>query len=203
MTSYSPDELLALAIAVSFAAGLNVYAVIAVLGLTAQAGLVTLPAPIAIVGDWWVITISLTLVAIEFMADKIPMIDLVWNALQMFVRVPAGALLAFGATSSLPISLQLIATIAGGGFAFVAAGGKLAMRSAATTSPEPFSNVALGLMEDAVAVGLTWFATQYPWLAAAIALACVVSLVLVLRWMLRGVRAIFRGAGRQIARQDE
>jgi hypothetical protein len=167
---YDPSELLALAIAVSFAAGLNVYAVIGTLGLLAQAGVVTLPGPIAVLGNWWVIGASLALFVLEFFADKVPFFDLVWNVVQLMVRVPAGALLAFGTATNLPPSLQVVAAAGGAVLALASASGKIALRSAATASPEPFSNVLLSLIEDLVAIGLTWFATSYPWLAAAMAL---------------------------------
>jgi hypothetical protein len=197
--TYSTNDLIALGIAVSFAAGFNVYAVVATLGLLSQAGLMVLPPPLAMIGSWWVIGISLTLFGLEFVADKVPMVDLVWNALQLFVRVPAGAVLAFGATQNLPLSFQAVAAIGGGTLAFVSAGTKLALRSSVTPSPEPFSNLALSLIEDAAAIGLTWFATQYPWLAAAIAIAAFITLAFVLSWILRGVRSIFGRAGRQLA----
>lgn len=194
MSAYSTDELVALAVAVSFAAGLNVYAVVATLGVLSQAGLVTLPGPIAMLDNWWVIGISVTLFVIEFFADKIPMFDLVWNALQVFVRVPAGALLAFAATSPLPGSLQLTAALAGGALALTSASGKIALRGSVTASPEPFSNIALSVTEDVFAIGLTWFALTYPWLAAAIALTFVVIVLMVARWAFGAIRAMFRSA---------
>lgn len=194
---YDTSELLALAIAVSFAAGLNVYAVIATLGLLAQAGMVTLPGPIVILANWWVIGASLTLFVLEFVADKIPFLDLIWNVLQLAVRVPVAALLAFGTTTNLPPSLQVVAVVGGAVLALASASGKIALRSAATTSPEPFSNLLLSLIEDLVAIGLTWFATSYPWLAASIALTLFVSVLLVVRLVWRGVRATSRRASRQ------
>lgn len=198
MTPIRADELLALAVAISFAAGLNIYAVLLTLGLLAQADVVTLPASIALIGNWWVIGISGALFVLEFFADKIPGFDLVWQALQTLVRVPAGALLAFAATEPLSTLVQAGATVGGGAIAFTAHGGKLALRSAATASPEPFSNVILSLVEDTIAIALTWFATSYPLLAAAIALGFVVALALVLRWIVRTVRRVFRDASRQL-----
>ena len=193
---YDTSELLALAIAVSFAAGLNVYAVIATLGLLAQAGMVTLPGPIVILANWWVIGASLTLFVLEFVADKVPFLDLIWNVLQLAVRVPAAALLAFGTTANLPPSLQIVAAVSGAVLALASASGKIALRSAATTSPEPISNLLLSLIEDLVAIGLTWFATSYPWLAASIALTLFVSVLLVVQLVWRALRATMRRAGR-------
>ena len=93
------DELVAFLVAVSFAAGLNVYATVATLGLLARFDVLTLPGSLEMLGNEWVIGISATLFLIEFIADKIPMFDLVWNALQTFVRVPVGALLGYAATT--------------------------------------------------------------------------------------------------------
>lgn len=197
MTEFSTEGLLALAIAISFAAGLNLSAVLVTLGLLSQAGILVLPGPIAIVGEWWVIVAASVLFVVEFFADKIPAFDLVWNALLTFIRVPAGALLAFAATDALSPGMQVAAAVAGGGVTLAAHGAKLALRSAATTSPEPFSNVAFSLMEDVAAVGLTWFAVEHPYIAAAIVVGLVVVTVVLIRWVLMAARALLRGAARQ------
>lgn len=188
MTLLNPAEFAAAMVAVSFAAGLNVYATVATLGLLARMNVLTLPAPIAMLSDEWVIGASLALFILEFFADKIPVFDVVWNVLQTFVRVPAGALLAWSATTSLSPTGQLMAALAGGAIALAAHGGKLAMRGAVTASPEPVSNIILSLGEDVVAIGLTWFATEYPYLAAGIALVLLVTTVLVIRWTWRLMR---------------
>ena len=139
------------------------------------------------------------LFVIEFFADKVPAVDLVWNALQTFVRVPVGALLAYGAASQLSPGWQLAAAGAGGIIAFAAHGGKTAVRAAVTASPEPFSNIALSFGEDAFAIFLTWFATRHPFIAAAIAIVCLAVIVVLVRWIVRALRALFRGASRQLA----
>lgn len=95
------SELVALIVAVSFAAGLNVYATVATLGLLAHARLLDLPSGLHLLTNWWVIAASIILFAIEFFADKIPAFDLFWNALHTFVRIPVAALIAYGATSQL------------------------------------------------------------------------------------------------------
>jgi hypothetical protein len=135
---------------------------------------------------------------VELFADKIPVFDLLWNALQTFVRIPVAALLAFGATTQLSPGWQLFATLLGGGIALAAHGGKTAVRAAVTPSPEPFSNVTLSLGEDALAVFLTWFATGHPYLAATIALALVVVVVISIHWVVRAVRNMLRRAGEEV-----
>jgi len=149
------SELVGLIVAVSFAAGLNVYATVATLGLLSRGGFVDLPSGLHLLSSWWVIAASGVLFTIEFFADKIPAFDLFWNALHTFVRIPAAALIAFGATSQLSLGKQLLATLAGGAIALAAHGGKTAARAAITPAPEPFSNVTLSAGEDTLAVFLT------------------------------------------------
>ena len=101
MATIPPSELVALLIATSFAAGLNVYATLVTLGLLAHAGLLPLPPALHLVSNWYVIAASGVMFAIEFFADKIPAFDLLWNALHTFIRIPIAALLAYGATATL------------------------------------------------------------------------------------------------------
>jgi hypothetical protein len=189
-----PTEIAAALVAISFAAGLNLYATVATLGLLAHAGVLPLPASLHLLTSWWVIGASGVLFLVEFFADKVPAFDLLWNALHTFVRVPAAALLAYGATAQLSPEKQLIATLLGGAIALAAHGGKTAIRAAVTPSPEPLSNIGLSLGEDALAIFLTWFATQHPYFAAGIALVFLAVVVLLVRWVVRALRALFRGA---------
>jgi hypothetical protein len=194
----SSAEILALTVAVGFAAGLNVYAVVATLGLLARAELVTLPTSIGLIDDWWVIGACVALYALEFIADKIPVLDLVWNVIQTFVRVPVASLLAFAATDRMSTEFQVVAALAGGAAALAASSGKLALRGAVTTSPEPFTNIVLSVGEDILAIGLTWLATEHPWIAASLALACIVVVIVLARVVLRAMAAVVRGARRQL-----
>jgi hypothetical protein len=200
ITSIPASELVALVIAASFAAGLNVYATVATLGLLARAGVLPLPPTLQLLSSWWVIAASGALFAIEFFADKIPAFDLIWNALHTFIRIPVAALLAYRATASLSPSEQLIATVAGGAIALAAHGGKTAVRAAVTPSPEPFSNMALSLGEDGLAIFLTWFATQHPYGAIAIVSLLLLVIVVLARWVVRSLRALFRGAEHELAK---
>lgn len=192
------NELFAVLIATSFAAGLNVYATVATLGLLAHAGVIPLPAALHILSSWYVIACSVVLFLIEFFADKFPVFDLLWNALHTFVRIPAAALLAYAATAQLSSGMQLLATLLGGTIALVAHGGKTAVRAAVTPYPEPFSNFILSLGEDALAVFLAWFATRHPYLAATIALAFILVIVVLMRWVVGALRRMFRRTKEQI-----
>ena len=195
--AFSPRQLAALTIATSFAAGLNVYATVATLGLLARFHVIELPPSLNVVADGWVIGGAGALFLVEFVADKVPLFDLVWNALQTFVRVPVAALLAYGAASHLSLADQLLTAALGSVVALAAHSGKIAARVAVTPSPEPFSNIALSFAEDAFAVFLTWFATQHPFLAATIAIVLVVAIIAVIRIVVRALRTLFSGAGRQ------
>ena len=195
-----PEQLVAAVVATSFAAGLNLYATVATLGLLARLEVLALPSTLAVLTSWWVIGISAALFGVEFFADKIPAFDLIWNALHTFLRVPVAALLAYRATATLPPWEQLAVTLAGGAIAFAAHGGKTAARAAVTASPEPFSNGVLSLGEDSLAIFLTWFATQHPYSAAAIVVVFLVIIILLARWVIRSLRALFHGAEEVVAR---
>jgi hypothetical protein len=196
------NELVALLVAVSFAAGLNLYATVATLGLLAHAGLLTLPPALHLLDSWYVIGASGLLFTVEFFADKIPAFDLIWNALHTFIRVPVAALLAYRATASLSPWEQLAAAAVGGAIALAAHGGKTAVRAAVTPSPEPLSNMTLSLGEDALAIFLTWFAVRHPYWSAAIVSVLLLAILLLARWVVRSIRALFRGAERELAKGE-
>ncbi len=194
-----PAELFALLVAVSFAAGLNLYATVAVLGILARFAHLPLPPGLELLQGWVVIIASTALFAVEFFADKIPAFDLIWNALHTFIRVPVAGLLAYRATSQLSPEHQLLAALLGAGVALIAHGGKTAARAAVTPSPEPFSNISLSLGEDVVAIGLTWLATRHPYLAGVLALILIAIIFVMIRLVIRALRALFRGAEHQLA----
>ena len=192
------SELFALLAAIGFAAGLNLYATVAVLGLLARFGHLPLPPGLQLLESWPIIAVSTALFAIEFLADKIPAFDLIWNALHTFIRVPVAGLLAYRATSQLSPEHQLLATLLGAAVALIAHGGKTAARAAVTPSPEPLSNIGLSVGEDVLAIGLTWLATRHPYVAGTIAIIFVVIIVLLTRWVLRAMRALFLGAEKNL-----
>jgi hypothetical protein len=189
----------ALLVAVSFAAGLNVYATVATLGLLAHTHWLALPHSLDLLGNWWVIAASTALFCVEFFADKIPGFDLIWNALHTFIRVPVAVLLAYQASSGLSPLEQAAAAAIGGTIALAAHGGKTAARAAVTASPEPFSNIALSIGEDVGSIGLTWLATVHPYVAGGIALAMVVVVILLIRMVWKALKGLFRGAEQAFA----
>lgn len=190
--TFTPATIAALIVAISFAAGLNVYATVATLGILSHFHWVTLPSGLDSLANPWIIAVSTALFAIELFADKIPAFDLVWNAAHTFVRVPVAALVAWRAASELSPELQLLATAAGALIAAIAHTSKTAARTLVTPSPEPVSNIALSTAEDATAIGLTWLATHHPYAAGGVATALIVALLLSLRWLTRALKRLWQ-----------
>ncbi len=195
----SGANLTAMLVVICFSAGLNVYATVAMLGLLARAQVLALPQGLHVVESWTVIGVCCALFLVEFFGDKIPVFDLVWNALHTFVRVPVAGIITYAATPQLPEGSRLLATLLGAAIALAAHGGKLAARTAATSSPEPFSNAALSLGEDGLVVSLTWFMAHHPMAAAAVAVAGLAIVVLTIRFVVRAMRRLFRGAEAAVA----
>jgi Domain of unknown function (DUF4126) len=191
----SPGTVASLVIALSFAAGLNVYATVFSLGLMARIHWVTLPAGLEALEHTWIIVASGVLFAGEFVADKIPGFDIVWNALHTFVRIPVAALLAYAASSQLSPEMHVLVTCLGAGIAALAHSSKTAIRLGVTPSPEPVSNIALSTAEDGLSVGLSWAAMHHPIAAGMVGVGlCIASIVAVLLSLrlLRGAVKRFR-----------
>jgi hypothetical protein len=194
------SQLFALLLAISFAAGLNLYATVAAVGLLGRFGHLPLPQGLQLIGSWPVIGASAALFGIEFFADKIPAFDLIWNALHTFIRAPVAGLIAWRATSQLSPEHQLLAALLGTVVALIAHSGKTAARAFVTPSPEPLSNITLSLGEDILAIGLTWIASLHPYAAAITAAILVLSIILLARLVIRAMRALFVGAEHELAR---
>jgi Domain of unknown function (DUF4126) len=189
---FSPANITALVVAASFAAGLNIYATVLTLGILARTQWVALPPGLDSLGHTWVLVVCGVMFAMEFVADKIPAFDLVWNTLHTVIRVPIAALVAFHASSQLSPQMQILATAIGAVIALAAHSSKTALRAAVTPSPEPVSNIALSSTEDVVAIGLTWFATHHPLIAASIVLIILVAAAFAARALLRAIQRPLR-----------
>jgi hypothetical protein len=152
---------LGVAMGTAWLSGINLYATAATLGLLQRFDLVHLPGELGVLGNWWVIGVAAGMYLVEFIADKISAVDSVWDVVHTFVRVPAGAVMAAAAFSRADPAVRIIALLVGGGVALSSHGAKAAVRATANLSPEPFSNIALSLAEDAVAFGssllIAWF----------------------------------------------
>ncbi len=191
----SPTTLAAIVITLSFAAGLNVYATVLSLGILARLHWIALPDGLHALADMWIMVASAILFAAEFVADKIPAFDLVWNALQTFVRIPVAALMAYAVGQHLTPEMHVLLTAVGAAIATLAHGSKTAMRVAVTPLPEPLSNAGLSTAEDGAAIGLTWLVSRHPAAAGIIALmlsvGCVTGLWLGFRMVQSGFRRVF------------
>jgi hypothetical protein len=177
-----------LALGTAFAAGLNVYAAVATLGLLDRFGVITLPPSLDPLGHPVVLGVAIGLYVVEFLADKIPYIDNLWDVLHTFVRPPAAAVLAYAAVTGVPEAWRVAAALLAGGVALTSHTTKAATRAAVNTSPEPVSNTAVSLFEDGVAIGLVWLAASHPVLT----LGVVTVLFLVALWALWKIFGLLR-----------
>lgn len=143
---------LAISMGASWVSGINLYATVATLGLLSRFANLKLPGELDVVTNWWVIGVALFLFVIEFVADKIQVVDSIWDVIHTFIRIPAGAVLAATAFGDFDRSIQVIALLAGGGLAASSHGTKAATRALINTSPEPFSNIAASVLEDVLVV---------------------------------------------------
>jgi len=185
------SSILSAVLGLSFAAGLNTYATILALGVLQRLGVVDLPTGLEVVASVPVMIAAAFMYLVEFVADKIPYIDSIWDAIHTVVRPAAGALLAYAAVGNVSPEWQMVAALAGGSVALTSHTAKASTRAAVNLSPEPFSNWALSLFEDGLAIGLTWLALEHPYVALTVAivlLAILLALVSVLVRAFRGWR---------------
>ncbi|HEX4232567.1 MAG TPA: DUF4126 domain-containing protein [Bryobacteraceae bacterium] len=172
--------------------GINLYATVLTLGLLQRFNLAHLPGDLGYLSHTWVLAIAGGLYLVQFVADKVPAVDSAWDMVHTFIRVPAGAILAATAFANFDPSVRLIALLAGGSIALSSHTAKTATRLAANTSPEPFSNVALSLLGDALAVGGTLLMSIHPAVLVAIVIVAMILSILLVRWMWGSLRRLFR-----------
>lgn len=180
----------------SWVSGINLYACVATLGLLSRFAHLKLPGELEVLTSWWVIGIALALYVVEFLADKIPLVDSTWDVIHTFIRVPAGAILAAAAFGEFDKTVQVIAFLLGGGLALSSHGTKAATRALLNTSPEPVSNSVASVVEDVVAIGSILAALLFPLLVFVIIGIGLVISALVLPRIFR----FFRQVGRSIRR---
>jgi Domain of unknown function (DUF4126) len=183
-------QLAALAAALGWASGLRLYAAVFITGAVGYLGWVPLPAGLQLLQNPLVLGASFLMFLVEFVADKIPGVDTVWDTLHTFIRIPAGAALAAGALGADTASWTLIAALMGGTLAATSHAAKTTTRAAANTSPEPFSNLALSLLGDAAVPAMLWLAWEHPlvfWPVLAVAVVLALVLIVVLFKFLRAL----------------
>lgn len=176
----------------SLTSGVNLYATVAVLGLAARFQFVALPPQYQVFNNDWVIGAALLMYVVEFIADKIPWVDSIWDSVHTVIRPLGGAAVAIATLGDASPGVQTLIGLAGGA---IAAGGhltKASTRVAVNASPEPFSNWALSFIEDVFVIGLGLLALKYPIAALVITTLIVIAIVFALRWIIRKLRGIIR-----------
>ena len=183
---------LAVSLGASWVSGINLYATVATLGLLSRFANLKLPGELDVVTNWWVIGVALFMFVVEFVADKVPVVDSIWDVIHTFIRIPAGAVIAATAFGEFDRSVQVIALLVGGGLALSSHGTKAATRALINTSPEPVSNVVVSLAEDALVIVAVVLALFLPVLVFfVIGAGLAVSLWLLPR-VIRFFRSVFR-----------
>lgn len=185
-------QTVAIASLLAWASGIRLYLVVFVLGLAGHLGYIDLPAGLKVLQHPWVIGTAGFLLVTEFLVDKVPGFDSVWDAFHTFIRIPAGALLAAGATGDSMTALTVAAGLLGGfitaGTHFAKAGG----RALINASPEPFSNWGASFAEDAAVLGGIWFAFAHPLVFLLLLLGFLALIIWLLPKLWRGVSTMFR-----------
>jgi hypothetical protein len=183
----------------SFAAGLNLYATVAILGLASRFDWVALPPQFKVFDNDIVIVAAIVMYVIEFVADKIPWVDSLWDGVHTVIRPIGGALIAVATLGHANPTIQGLAALLGGSLAASTHLTKAGTRAVANASPEPFTNWFLSLGEDALVVGLGFLALKYPALAALVVLVCLALMVTFAAWIIRAVRRRWGGEQSLIA----
>jgi hypothetical protein len=175
----------------SLAAGVNLYATVAVIGLSARFGWVALPPQFQAFNSDMVIGVAIVLYLVEFVADKIPYVDSVWDVVHTAIRPIGGAIIAVTTLGDASPAIVGLAALLGG---TVAAGShltKTSTRAMANASPEPFSNWILSLLEDVFVVGLGYLTLEYPRVALVVAVVILALIAVFAATILRVVRRWF------------
>jgi len=187
-------SLLALAAALGWVSGFRLYAVVFLVGALGALGWMPLPEGLQVLQHPAMLITSGALLFVEFFADKIPGLDSLWDMVNSVIRIPAGAALAAGALGADGSTMALVGALLGGTLAASSQAAKTTTRAAINTSPEPFSNIAMSLVEDGLVVGAVWLATNHP-LVFGVLLVIAVVLMWIVTWMLfKFLRAVFRRA---------
>jgi hypothetical protein len=183
---------LGIAMGSAWLSGINLYMTVLTLGLLQRYHLANLPGDLGYLAHTWILVVAGSLAAVQFIADKIPAVDSVWDVLHTFIRIPAGAILAAAAFAHLDPSVRIVALLVGGGIALSSHSAKTATKLAVNTSPEPVSNVVLGLAADAATVGGSLLMTSHPIVMGVLVALAVVFAVVLIRWIFRMMRRLFR-----------
>jgi len=192
-------HLIAIAAALGWASGLRLYAVVFLTGMAGHSGLVTLPPGLHVLQQPTVLWASAAMLAIEFVVDKVPWLDSIWDTVHTVIRIPAGAMLAASVFGGDHESWSVVAGLLGGTLAATSHVAKATTRAAVNTSPEPFSNLALSLFGDVAVPSMLWLSWDHPWtFFAVLAIVLVVTMALTAR-LVRFVGATARQLRRRMS----
>ncbi len=185
-------SLLALAAALGWVSGFRLYAVVFLVGASGALGWMPLPEGLQVLQHPAMLITSGALLFVEFFADKIPGLDSLWDMVNSVIRIPAGAALAAGALGADGSTMALVGALLGGTLAASSQAAKTTTRAAINTSPEPFSNIAMSLVEDGLVVGIVWLATNEPLIFGGVVVVAVL-VMWVTTWLLfKFLRAALR-----------
>ena len=187
-------DLISTLFGVSFASGLNVYATVLAMGVLHRLGVLHLPQSLDVIATLPVMAGAALLYAVEFVADKVPYLDTVWDGVHTFIRPAAGAFLAFSMVGHVDPKWQVLAALVGGSVALTSHAAKASTRAAANVSPEPFSNWVLSLTEDGIAFLLVWLVGSHPVIGLVLALLLTVAAIVIIWKLSRLIRRVFHRA---------
>ncbi len=196
-------SIIALTMGVGWASGINLYAVVLVLGLAGSTGNIDLPPELAVVQNPMVIMAAGVMYFVEFIADKVPGVDTGWDTLHTFIRVPAGAMLAVGAVGDVTPALEIAAGLMGGTMAGASHLTKFSTRALINTSPEPFSNWAASISEDVLVLCGMWAMFNHPWLFVGLMVAFLLLVIWLLPKLWRLLKVIFTKLGEWLGIVDK
>jgi Domain of unknown function (DUF4126) len=187
-------QTLAQAAGVAYAAGLNLYATVGILGLAARFGWIgPLPGSLSGVTSWWVISVALSLMAVEFLASLIPAVASAWDTVHSLVRPPAAAALAASTAWHGDPAFVLVAALLGGGLAVTTHTTKLGLRYAVDASPEPVSNGVMSVSELGLVTAIMLAIWSHPYITLLVALIALVGLIIIVRLIWRTLKQVMSG----------
>ena len=184
-------ETIILAMGLAWASGINLYATLAILGILGVGGQVNLPPGLELLQHPGIIIIAVIFYVIEFIADKIPAVDSIWDGIHTFIRIPAGAMIAAGMLDDVSTEAQIMAFLAGGGLAAVSHTVKSGSRAVINTSPEPFTNIMASVAEDILVIGGLFTALFSPTVFAVFLAIFLIVAIWIIPKIFRGIRKVF------------
>lgn len=183
---------LALAGGLSWASGIRLYATVAIIGILNKFGYVTLPESLAVLSNLLVIGLASILMMVEFIADKIPYVDTIWDSFQTFIRIPAGALLALGAMNTADPIIATMAVLLGGSLAGATHLTKTGSRALINASPEPMTNMATSFGEEGLLLGGGWLALAHPMVFLGVLAAFILVMIWLLPKLWQAIKSVLR-----------